>query len=242
MSAVVLEDFFKPFCKNPISETKTSFIMRGTVLVLGVLAVVLVYVVQHMGSVLQLSMSAPTACFGPLLGLYVVGFCIPWIGRKATFYSAIFSCFCMCLLVFKAQAEIALGNIQFETKPLVTDGCTYNFTLNTESSSNNTNIPLLLMPDDDDAAATIVNEEREKHIYEISYLYYTPLGSSLVIIASIILSFIFGFQDPKEVDSRLLVPFMRKYANNDVKINYKDAQGKNVFVHNFNSKEDGIYK
>jgi solute carrier family 5 (sodium-coupled monocarboxylate transporter), member 8/12 len=37
MSAVVLEDFFKPFSKNGISEKKTALIMRGTVLVLGVL-------------------------------------------------------------------------------------------------------------------------------------------------------------------------------------------------------------
>lgn len=232
MSAVVLEDFVKPFAKKPISETMTSFIMRGTVLLLGVVAVFLVYVVQHMGSVLQLSMSVPTACFGPLLGIYVIGFCFPWIGRKAVFFAAIFSCISMGALVFKAQAEIALGNIRFETKPLTTDGCTYNFTL-PESSSNNTSVPLTPAASDDD---------REKHIYEISYLYYTPLGSSLVIIASVILSLIFGFQDSSEVDSRLLAPFMRKYINKNEQVSYKDAQGKNVFVHKFGSKEDGVYK
>lgn len=224
MSAVVLEDFFKPFTKGAISEAKTSLIMRGTVLILGVLAVVLVYVVQHMGSVLQLSMSAPTACFGPLLGLYIIGFCLPWIGKKASLYAAMFSCFSMILLVFKAQAEIALGNIKFDTKPLVTDGCTYNFTL-TETSSN--------MP-------PLSDEDREKHIYDISYLYYTPLGSGMVVIASIILSFIFGFQDPKEVDPRLLAPFMRKYFSkkSEQQSNYIDSQGKNVLVHKFNTKED----
>lgn len=224
MSAVVLEDFFKPFTNGVISEAKTSLIMRGTVLILGVLAVVLVYVVQHMGSVLQLSMSVPTACFGPLLGLYIIGFCLPWIGRKAALYATMLACFSMMLLVFKAQAEIALGNIQFDTKPLVTDGCTYNFT-HTETSSE--------MP-------PLGDEDHEKHIYEISYLYYTPVGSSIVIIASIILSFIFGFQDPKEVDPRLLAPFMRKYISGKSceQSNYVDAQGKNVIVHKFNSKED----
>ena len=223
MSAVVLEDFFKPFSKGVISEAKTSLIMRGTVLILGVLAVVLVYVVQHMGSVLQLSMSVPTACFGPLLGLYIVGFCLPWIGRKASFYATMFSSLAMILLVFKAQAEIALGNIKFDTKPLVTDGCTYNFTLPEITSSN---IPLF-------------SDNHEKHIYEISYLYYTPLSSGIVIVASIILSFIFGFQDPKEVDPRLLAPFMRKYVSKkSEQSNYVDAQGKNVLVHKFGSKED----
>lgn len=73
MSCVILEDFCKPFVKKELSESVSSLIMRGTVLVLGVLAVALVYVVQHLGSVLQLSMSIPTACFGPMLGVYVIG-------------------------------------------------------------------------------------------------------------------------------------------------------------------------
>lgn len=71
MSCVILEDFCKPFIKKELSEQMTSLIMRGTVLVLGVLAVALVYIVQHMGAVLQLSMSIPTACFGPMVGVSV---------------------------------------------------------------------------------------------------------------------------------------------------------------------------
>jgi solute carrier family 5 (sodium-coupled monocarboxylate transporter), member 8/12 len=77
MSAVVLEDFCKPFMKTEISEKMSLYIMRGTVLILGIVSVALVYVVQHMGAVLQLSMSVPTACFGPMLGVYIVGFLIP---------------------------------------------------------------------------------------------------------------------------------------------------------------------
>jgi solute carrier family 5 (sodium-coupled monocarboxylate transporter), member 8/12 len=244
MSAVVLEDFFKPFAKNGISERKTALIMRGTVLVLGVLgkssenmyllnfiqfisfmlAVALVYVVQHMGSVLQLSMSLPTACFGPMLGVYIVGLGIPWVGKKAVLISAFVSCFSMILLVFKAQAEIALGNIKFETKPLVTDGCTYNFTI--PDHSNITDIPLFS------------NGEREKHIYDISYLYYTFLGSSIVVVTSIILSFFFGFQDPAEIDPRLLAPFLRKFIRSQSEnVSYKDKQGNTVYVHKFDSKQ-----
>lgn len=71
MSCVILEDFCKPFLKRELSDEMTSLIMRGTVLILGVVSVGLVYIVQHMGSVLQLSMSIPTACFGPMLGVII---------------------------------------------------------------------------------------------------------------------------------------------------------------------------
>jgi solute carrier family 5 (sodium-coupled monocarboxylate transporter), member 8/12 len=125
MSAVVLEDFCKPFMKNDVSERLSKYIMRGTVLVLGLSSIALVYVVQHMGAVLQLSMSVPSACFGPMLGVYIVGFLIPWIGKRAVLYSAIVGSISMMAIVFKAQAEMALGKIKFHYKPLSVEGCAY---------------------------------------------------------------------------------------------------------------------
>lgn len=73
MSAVVLEDFCKPFIKNGISEKACAIILRGTVLIIGIVSVAMVYIVQHMGSVLQLSMTVPSICFGPMLGVYIIG-------------------------------------------------------------------------------------------------------------------------------------------------------------------------
>ena len=82
MAAVVLEDFCKAFSKKPLTEAQTSFVMRGTVFVLGIISVALVYVVQQLGSVLQLSMSFQAATYGPLLGVFICGFFIPWIDSK----------------------------------------------------------------------------------------------------------------------------------------------------------------
>lgn len=231
MSAVVLEDFCKPFMNNEISEKMSSLVMRGTVLVLGVLSVLLVYVVQHMGSVLQLSMSIPSACFGPMLGVYFVGFVIPWIGKKAVLYGAVTGCSSMVYVVFKAQAEMALGNMKFQYKPLTVDGCDYNFT----AVTNFTRV-------DDFATteSTIASVDQEKHIYHISYLYYCLLGSTIVVVTSFLFSFIFGFQDPTEVDSRLLAPFMRKFINSKDKKqqSFKIVNGKEAVVHEFDIKDN----
>lgn len=37
MSAVVLEDFYKPFFKKNLSETQTNWLLRSVVILLGVL-------------------------------------------------------------------------------------------------------------------------------------------------------------------------------------------------------------
>lgn len=229
MSAVVLEDFCKPFMKNGVSERLSKYIMRGTVLVLGLSSIGLVYVVQHMGAVLQLSMSVPTACFGPMLGVYIVGFLIPWIGKKPVLYAAIVGCVSMMAIVFKAQAEMALGKMNFPYKPLSVEGCKYNFTVLMPESTT-------IVPDDLTTASPSLSEE--KAIYHVSYLYYTLLGSSLVVGLSVILSFIFGFQDPSDVDARLLAPFLRKYINSKPKSKQTFSKnGRDVVVHNFDTKE-----
>jgi sodium-coupled monocarboxylate transporter 8/12 len=87
MSAVILEDFFKSFSKRTITERETAIIMRASVFILGSIAVGLVYVVQHMGSVLQLSMTVPAACLGPMLGVFFIGMFMPFIDAKVPYGS-----------------------------------------------------------------------------------------------------------------------------------------------------------
>lgn len=81
-AAVVLEDFWKPNAKEELTEKKTALIMRMTVFLLGAISVVLVSVVAKMGGVLQLGMSLTAASFGPLFGLFFIGFFMPWIKAK----------------------------------------------------------------------------------------------------------------------------------------------------------------
>lgn len=150
MSALVLEDYFKPFMKNGVSERASAIIMRGTVLFVGVLSVALVYVVPHLGSVLQLSMSVPTTCTGSLFGVFIIGMFIPQIGRKAPFYGAITGCIMMIYIAFRAQLDMSNGLIHHETK--VT--CTYNFT----TVANIKSAPI----------------ELERGLHHISYFYYMP--------------------------------------------------------------------
>lgn len=53
MAAVFLEDFYKPFAKNGVSEKTTYYIMKLTVIILGAICVALVFIVEKLGAVLQ---------------------------------------------------------------------------------------------------------------------------------------------------------------------------------------------
>lgn len=82
MSAVVLEDFVKPFVKKPLTENMTNWVMRSVVVVIGVVCVGMVYIVEKMGTVLQLTMSLEAITNGPLLGIFTIGIFLPWIKAK----------------------------------------------------------------------------------------------------------------------------------------------------------------
>nr|CAD7570053.1 unnamed protein product [Timema californicum] len=50
-------------------------------------------------------------------------------------------------------------------------------------------------------------------VYKISIHYYCMIGTIITITLGMVVSYFTGFQNPKEVDSRLLVPFMQKYGS-----------------------------
>lgn len=84
MSAVVLEDFVKPFVSTPLSAKAINWIMRSVVVGVGALCVSLVYVVEHMGTVLQLTMSLEAITNGPLFGIFTIGLLMPWINGNVS--------------------------------------------------------------------------------------------------------------------------------------------------------------
>lgn len=53
MAAVVLEDFYKPFFHKQLTERQTYLLMKFTVIGMGAICLGMVYVVEHLGAVLQ---------------------------------------------------------------------------------------------------------------------------------------------------------------------------------------------
>lgn len=84
MSAVVLEDFVKPYVKKPLTEQMVNWVMRSVVVVIGVICVGMVYIVEKMGTVLQLTMSLEAITNGPLFGIFTIGIFLPWIKSRVS--------------------------------------------------------------------------------------------------------------------------------------------------------------
>ncbi|XP_075145582.1 kin of rumpel isoform X4 [Haematobia irritans] len=204
LAAIVLEDFIRPFCKKDISERTTGLVMRSVVVICGLSSIGLVYIVEKLGMVLQLSATLQSIVYGPMLGIFTVGMLMPWLNEKSVLTGSIASFLCMAWICINAQIANVTGTFRHTKLPVSVEGCDYEFDMTKYLNSTAEYLPT-----------------QGSNIYHISFLWYTALGACLVMISSNVAALIFGLNDVSKIDGKLLAPFvarfMKKYKYSEVR-------------------------
>lgn len=78
MAAVILEDFYKSYFINPLSELNTQILMKTTVVLFGAVCIAMVFIMEKLGSILQISMSVGAVSNGASIGIFSMGALLPW--------------------------------------------------------------------------------------------------------------------------------------------------------------------
>lgn len=87
MAAIVLEDYYKPFANQPLSEKQTSYLMRSTVFGVGIISLALVFVVAKLdATVLELSMKLGGVTLGATFGIFTMGLMCPWVNKRVRLF------------------------------------------------------------------------------------------------------------------------------------------------------------
>ncbi|XP_075970300.1 sodium-coupled monocarboxylate transporter 1-like [Anticarsia gemmatalis] len=194
MAAVVLEDFWKPFFKE-LSHRQTQILIRAVVVILGVICVGLVYVVEMLGSVLQLTMSLSSASMGPLAGVFLMGMFLPFIDSTSALSGGVVGLTSAWWIALHSQVAQAQGLMKFEQKLRFTDNCTYTFEESDEVLLENSDF-----------------DSKVPYLYRISYLWFTAIGC-LVTISVACFASLRGTKAHR--DHRLFAPFLRKWLKKD---------------------------
>ncbi|CAG9860798.1 unnamed protein product [Phyllotreta striolata] len=192
MAAIVLEDFYKPFAKKELTEKQTFILMKTTVIVTGVVCIGLVFVVEKLGAVLQLSTSIGSIANGPSLGVSAMGILLPWVNSKGALCGGLTSLAFMIWYCFKTQSMIASGDLTFPEKPVSTEECHYDFTPKISIMNN------------------ITHTDEQFMIYRLSYLWYCLIGTFVAMFIGLLVSMVTKPTDPRDIDPKLLAPFVRK--------------------------------
>ncbi|KAG8229116.1 hypothetical protein J437_LFUL009585 [Ladona fulva] len=146
MAGVMYEDFIRPNLKVKISEERASHIMKVICIIIGVLCVCMVFIVEHLGAVIQVSGSLGGITTGPMLAIFVLGMFFPWANATGTFAGGITALVIMGYISFGTQAAIANGKITFEKKPVTLEGCTFLPESVLQSMMNERELSLVELP------------------------------------------------------------------------------------------------
>uniref|UniRef100_A0A336K9Y8 CSON001903 protein n=1 Tax=Culicoides sonorensis TaxID=179676 RepID=A0A336K9Y8_CULSO len=192
IAAVILVDFIKPNKKSALSEKKTAFIMKGTVIVTGLISTGLVFIVEKLGTVLELAIKFIGVTYGPLIGIFTIGLTMPYIDGKNALIGACTGFISTMTIVAKTQIDIAGGVLKYPKKPTSVENCSYSFNFTAIKSD-------------------VDPPNQNDFFYHVSYLYYTLLGCLITIIVANVMSLFFNKQDVTKIDKKLLSPIIRKY-------------------------------
>ncbi|XP_075061409.1 sodium-coupled monocarboxylate transporter 1 [Mixophyes fleayi] len=187
LAAVTVEDLIKPYFKS-LSETKLSWISKGTSLLYGGVCIAMAGLASMMGGLLQAALSIFGMVGGPLLGLFSLGIIFPFANSIGAVVGL--------LVGFTVSLWVGIGSQIYSPLPirtlpkiLSTQGCNFS-TMDSNWTLITTALPTM---------TTIVTEAQVSerpaladNWYSMSYLYFSTIGTIIAVVVGIIVSLLTG--------------------------------------------------
>ncbi|PSN54834.1 hypothetical protein C0J52_02933 [Blattella germanica] len=193
LGATVFEDFIRPFLKRAISDQMANNIIKLVVFVIGVTCILMAFVVEKMGLILQLCLSITGVTGGATVGLFSFGMFYPRGNAKGALAGGIVSLILMGWIVFGTQKVMAEGKYNHPTLPITAEECGFNSTEQMFEKSTGS--------EEDDVFV----------LYKISFLYYNLIGMVTVFVVGILVSHLTEPPQPNQMDPMLFTPIVRKF-------------------------------
>lgn len=195
LAAVTLEDLVKTLIAPKISEVWATRTAKLLALGYGVIALVMVAVVEQLsGTVIQAALSITSAFNGPLLGLFTLGMLFPWPTSRGAVVGLVSGCIA-CLWISIGGMVTKRAEI---TAPFSVESCSEvypNFTIANSTSLTNVHLS------SDDLGGGF-------SLYRLSYLWYSTVGLVVVVVVGLISSINLGNgEKTNDVDPALMSPF-----------------------------------
>ena len=187
-SVVVLEDFVKGLFGMKLSDRCSFIFVKVLVVLLGSIALGLLFLVEKLGGVLVITGSLAAIAAGTSFGVFTLGILFPWTNSKGAFTGAIVGFVIAGWASLGANWSLGAGLLVPKKLPVALSHCPANIS---ESFLKQFDRP---------------NEGDVFPLYRLSYHWFTGLGTVIVIIVGNLVSWWTGPVDPSTIDKRLLSP------------------------------------
>ncbi|XP_033219008.1 sodium-coupled monocarboxylate transporter 2-like [Belonocnema kinseyi] len=192
-SVVLLEDFVKSCFKLKPTDRCARIFVKSIVVILGLVALSLLFLVEKLGGVLSVTNSLAAIAAGTSFGVFTLGMLVPWTNSKGAFAGAVAGFVIAGWASLGANAAIGSGVIIPQKLPVNISNCPGNIS---EAFLNQ---------------FKHIDEEDIFPLYRLSYHWFAGLGTAVVLVVGGMVSWLTGPLDPSTVDRALLSPVIHRW-------------------------------
>uniref|UniRef100_A0A146KPI9 Sodium-coupled monocarboxylate transporter 1 n=2 Tax=Lygus hesperus TaxID=30085 RepID=A0A146KPI9_LYGHE len=200
IAGTLFEDFVRPRLSKNIKDVQANRIIKVNVVILGAICTGLVFVVQYLGTILQLAFSLVGITKGTTLFIFTAGMAMPWLKSRGVLLGALASIGVTSFVTIGAQLAIANKSLRFPGKVTSIAGCHPNITAGLDYNTTTFGYP---------GVGTPVINDGVPLIFQISYLYYGVIGLVTGFVVAILYTLLWDREDLENVDPKLIFPQMR---------------------------------
>ncbi|KAG8325413.1 hypothetical protein J6590_067862 [Homalodisca vitripennis] len=206
VAGTIYEDFVQFILKGKQkSETMQAFTLKVVVLVIGVICSLLVPIVERLGALLQVAYSLYGINSGALVGVFCLGVFFPRANAKGAIVGIITSVMVMIIVVFGAQYFIANGMLKFPGKVTSVNGCPADL-LASLSFNASARVQTYV-----GVGSPVVADASVPLIFQLSYWYYITMGTLVVLLVGLPVSYLTEPVEMKHLEPALFAPFVRQF-------------------------------
>ncbi|XP_023215230.1 putative sodium-dependent multivitamin transporter isoform X2 [Centruroides sculpturatus] len=222
LAAVTLEDFIRPnCCLQSMTESRAAFITKMLALAFGILCILLSYMVEKLGGLMEATITISGVLGGPMLGLFTLGMLFERPNQKGAISGLLIS-LAFCFWISFGTRTSKFKSIKL---PLSLSGCpnsSYVFENGTNYALISKNNQTFIIDDVDNSDVF--------PLYKLSYMWYSVTGCVSTILLGYIISLFTG--PNKEIEPELLSPVViwgSRHKSNNIKkkISSKGATNEN---------------
>lgn len=151
------------------------------------------FIIEHLGSVMQVALSFNGMVGGVTLGLFSLGMFFPWANAKGALSGAVVATTLVLWMAIGQQVSIMNADIVEVEKVTSTRSCPCM------NSTERVDFP----PAADDSNDAV------SFLYRISFMWYSAIGYLVTVLLGLVVSLLTGMEDPRNLNEDLMSPPVR---------------------------------
>jgi len=198
LAAIALRDFMPAKMRESMSDKRQAFLTKIFALFFGALTFGVTFVIRYLPGMLEAAIVIGGVVNGPIIGIFTAGMLLPWVDSRGALTGFLTS------VVFTTWVATG-GTIYKRYQPYVsitsphlpnsTSGCPADWLEGLESE--------IVAPSPTQPTQPLAGH---LDLYDISYVWYSCIGSSLVVIVALLSACFVSSQDLSQLDKGLLAP------------------------------------